>query len=107
MLSRLIAPPCLPCIEGRQLTAPHSSSIPPTTAPLQALHIDIKAVRSVLIHWIRTVRRKLSARFQQDLRPHSDRGGECSSRLLEDFCREEGIAPSFMLPESPHQNGIA
>ncbi|CAI7771406.1 unnamed protein product [Closterium sp. NIES-54] len=35
------APPCLPCIEGRQRTAPHSSSFPPTTAPLQTLHMDV------------------------------------------------------------------
>ncbi|CAI7769018.1 unnamed protein product [Closterium sp. NIES-54] len=34
------APPCLPCIEGRQRAAPHSSWFPPTTAPLQTLHMD-------------------------------------------------------------------
>ncbi|CAI7803986.1 unnamed protein product [Closterium sp. NIES-53] len=28
------ATPCLPCVEGRQRAAPHSSSFPPTTAPL-------------------------------------------------------------------------
>ncbi|CAI7866376.1 unnamed protein product, partial [Closterium sp. NIES-54] len=36
------APPCLPCIEGRQRAAPHSSSFPPTTAPLQTLHMDVR-----------------------------------------------------------------
>ncbi|CAI7909805.1 unnamed protein product [Closterium sp. NIES-54] len=35
------APPCLPCVEGRQRTAPHSSSFPPTTALLQTLHMDV------------------------------------------------------------------
>ncbi|CAI7898054.1 unnamed protein product [Closterium sp. NIES-53] len=35
------APPCLPCVEGRQRTAPHSSSFPLTTAPLQTLHMDV------------------------------------------------------------------
>ncbi|CAI7866047.1 unnamed protein product [Closterium sp. NIES-53] len=35
------APPCLPCIEGRQRAAPHSSSFPPTTTPLQTLHMDM------------------------------------------------------------------
>ncbi|CAI7797635.1 unnamed protein product [Closterium sp. NIES-54] len=35
------APPCHPCIEGRQRAAPHSSSFPPTTAPLQTLHMDV------------------------------------------------------------------
>ncbi|CAI7853967.1 unnamed protein product [Closterium sp. NIES-54] len=34
------APPCLPCVEGQQRAAPHSS-FPPTTAPLQTLHMDV------------------------------------------------------------------
>ncbi|CAI7848588.1 unnamed protein product [Closterium sp. NIES-54] len=36
-----LAPPCLPYVEGRQHAAPHSSSFPPTTAPLQTLHMDV------------------------------------------------------------------
>ncbi|CAI7832427.1 unnamed protein product, partial [Closterium sp. NIES-53] len=40
-LLRSPAPPCLPCVEGRQRAAPHSSAFPPTTAPLQALHMDV------------------------------------------------------------------
>ncbi|CAI7911942.1 unnamed protein product [Closterium sp. NIES-54] len=32
--------PCLPCVEGRQRAAPHSL-FPPTTAPLQTLHMDM------------------------------------------------------------------
>ncbi|CAI7895569.1 unnamed protein product [Closterium sp. NIES-54] len=35
------APPCLPCVEGWQRAAPHSSSFPPTTSPLQTLHMDV------------------------------------------------------------------
>ncbi|CAI7780756.1 unnamed protein product, partial [Closterium sp. NIES-53] len=35
------APPCLPCVEGRQHATPHSSAFPPTTAPLQTLHMDV------------------------------------------------------------------
>ncbi|CAI7766690.1 unnamed protein product [Closterium sp. NIES-53] len=35
------APPYLPCIKGRQRAAPQSSSFPPTTAPLQPLHMDV------------------------------------------------------------------
>ncbi|CAI7904887.1 unnamed protein product, partial [Closterium sp. NIES-54] len=35
------APPCLPCVEGRQHAALHSSSFPPTSAPLQTLHMDV------------------------------------------------------------------
>ncbi|CAI7880743.1 unnamed protein product [Closterium sp. NIES-53] len=36
-----LAPPYLPCVEGRQRATPHSSSFPPTTAPLQTLHMDV------------------------------------------------------------------
>ncbi|CAI7798215.1 unnamed protein product [Closterium sp. NIES-54] len=32
--------PCLLCVEGRHRAAPHSS-FPPTTAPLQTLHMDV------------------------------------------------------------------
>ncbi|CAI7879453.1 unnamed protein product, partial [Closterium sp. NIES-53] len=35
------APPNLPCIEGRQRAAPHSSSFPLTTTPLNTLHMDV------------------------------------------------------------------
>ncbi|CAI7829142.1 unnamed protein product [Closterium sp. NIES-54] len=39
-LPPLPAPPCLPCVEGRQRATPHSS-FPPTSAPLQTLHMDV------------------------------------------------------------------
>ncbi|CAI7816641.1 unnamed protein product [Closterium sp. NIES-54] len=32
---------CVPCVEGRQRAAPHSSTFPPTDAPLQTLHMDV------------------------------------------------------------------
>ncbi|CAI7888837.1 unnamed protein product [Closterium sp. NIES-54] len=35
------APTCVPCVEGRQRAAPHTSSFPPTEAPLQTLHMDV------------------------------------------------------------------
>ncbi|CAI7872458.1 unnamed protein product [Closterium sp. NIES-53] len=101
--------PCLPCVEGRQRVAPHSSSFPPTTAPLQTLHMDGQVV-DVLIPWIRTVRLQLHERLGHDLpvlRLHSDRGGEFSSDLLREFFCGEGILQLFMLPDSPQQNGIA
>ncbi|CAI7906073.1 unnamed protein product [Closterium sp. NIES-54] len=82
-------PPCLPSVEGRQRAAPHSSLFPPTTAPLQTLHMD---------------------RFCQDLlvlRLHSVRGGEFSSDLLREFYRGELILHSFTLPDSPQKNRIA
>ncbi|CAI7774224.1 unnamed protein product, partial [Closterium sp. NIES-53] len=68
------APSCLPCIEGRQRAAPHSSEFPPTTAPLQTLHMD--------------------------------GGGEFSSGLLEELCRDEGVRQTFTLSASPQHNGI-
>ncbi|CAI7912283.1 unnamed protein product [Closterium sp. NIES-53] len=34
-------PTCVPCVEGRQRAAPHSSAFPPTEAPLQTLHRDV------------------------------------------------------------------
>ncbi|CAI7841905.1 unnamed protein product [Closterium sp. NIES-54] len=123
-LPRSLTPPFLPCVEGRQRAAPHSSSFPPTTAPLQTLHMDVRYtryttifplqskadVRGVLIRWIRAVRLQLRARFREDLpvlQLHSDRGGEFCSFLLEDFCGAEGIVQSYTLPASPQENGIA
>ncbi|CAI7799122.1 unnamed protein product [Closterium sp. NIES-53] len=35
------APTCVPCVEGRQRIAPHSSEFPSTEAPLQTLHMDV------------------------------------------------------------------
>ncbi|CAI7881310.1 unnamed protein product, partial [Closterium sp. NIES-54] len=35
------APTCVPCVEGRQRAAPHSSEFPPTEALLQTLHMDV------------------------------------------------------------------
>ncbi|CAI7749825.1 unnamed protein product [Closterium sp. NIES-54] len=34
-------PTYVPCVEGRQCAAPHSSAFPPTEAPLQTLHMDM------------------------------------------------------------------
>ncbi|CAI7870354.1 unnamed protein product, partial [Closterium sp. NIES-54] len=142
-LPRSLAPPCLPCVEGRQRAAPHSSKFPLTTALLQTLHMDVwgpapvvrtdqeryfllvvddytrytsvfplrcKAdVSGVLIPWICATRCQLRERFCRDfpvLRLHYERGGEFSSHLLAEFCRDEGIRQSFMLPASPQKNGI-
>ncbi|CAI7825451.1 unnamed protein product [Closterium sp. NIES-54] len=120
-LPRGPAPSCVPCVEGRQRAAPHSSEFPPTEAPLQTLHMDSRyttvfplrckdEVSEVLIVWIRVVRLQLRERFGSDfpvLRLHSDRGGEFSSDLLRAFCRAKGIRQTFTLPASPQQNGIS
>ncbi|CAI7913931.1 unnamed protein product, partial [Closterium sp. NIES-54] len=39
-----LAPPYPPCVKGRQCAAPHSSSFPPTTTPLQTLHMDFVSI---------------------------------------------------------------
>ncbi|CAI7904230.1 unnamed protein product [Closterium sp. NIES-53] len=91
------APTCVPCVEGRQCAAPHTSEFPPTEAPLQNLHMDVWGparvrgqgheryfllvvddysryttvfpLRSteVLIVWIRGTNRQLSESFGSDL----------------------------------------
>ncbi|CAI7868783.1 unnamed protein product [Closterium sp. NIES-54] len=105
------APTCVPCVEGRQRAAPHSSSFPPTEAPLQTLYLDMwgpTRVRGqgheryfllVVDDYSRyTTVSPCAARV---------RGGEISSNLLRAFCRSEGIRQTFTLPASPQQNGIA
>ncbi|CAI7916903.1 unnamed protein product [Closterium sp. NIES-53] len=37
------APTCVPCVEGPRRAAPHSSEFPPTEAPLQTLHMDVRS----------------------------------------------------------------
>ncbi|CAI7926382.1 unnamed protein product, partial [Closterium sp. NIES-53] len=36
-----LGPASVPCVDGRQRAAPHSSQFPPTEAPLQTLHMDV------------------------------------------------------------------
>ncbi|CAI7775164.1 unnamed protein product [Closterium sp. NIES-53] len=103
------APPCLPCVEGRQRAAPHSSSFPPTSAPLQTLHLDMWGPARVSGQ----DRERYFLLVVDDYThyttvfPLRSKGGEFSSDLLRDFCRGEGILQSFTLPASPQKNGIA
>ncbi|CAI7886515.1 unnamed protein product [Closterium sp. NIES-53] len=119
------APPCLPCVEGRQRAAPHSSSFPPTTAPLQTLHMDVSGPARVsgqgreryfllvvddYTHYTTVFPLHSKEEVPNDLpvvRLHSDRGGEFSSDFLRDICCREGILRPFTVPDSPQQNGIA
>ncbi|CAI7890497.1 unnamed protein product [Closterium sp. NIES-54] len=116
------APPCLPCVEGQQCVAPHSFSFPPTTAPLQTLHMDVWGLariseqdrdcyfllvvddytRYMTVFPLRSKSEELPV-----LRLHSDTGGEFSSDLLWDFCCGEGILQPFTLLASLQQNGVA
>ncbi|CAI7751331.1 unnamed protein product, partial [Closterium sp. NIES-53] len=130
------APPCLPCVEGRQLAAPHSSSFPPTIAPLQTLHMDVWGparlsgqsrecyfllvvddyTRYTTVFPLRSKGQVLdvlipwicTVRLQLRERFGQDLPVlRLHSDLLREFCRGEGILQSFTLPDSPQQNGIA
>ncbi|CAI7737030.1 unnamed protein product [Closterium sp. NIES-54] len=111
------APHCLPCVEGRQRAAPHSS-FPPTIAPLQTLHMDVWGPAPVSGQG----RERYFLLVVDDYTRYTTvfplrRKGEVPdvvipwihafSDLLWDFCRGEGITQSFTLPASPQQNGIA
>ncbi|CAI7794038.1 unnamed protein product, partial [Closterium sp. NIES-54] len=98
-----LAPPGLPCVEGRQRAAPHSSWFPPTTAPLQTLHMDVWGPTRVSgqgreRYFLLSVSSSASDSVRTFL--------SCVC-TLRDCCRWEGILQSFTLPDSPQQNGIA
>ncbi|CAI7801955.1 unnamed protein product [Closterium sp. NIES-53] len=105
------APPCLPCVEGRQRAAPHSSSSPPMTAPLQIIQIDVWGPA----HVSGQGRERYFLLVADDYTRYTTvilctarvRGGEFSSDLLREFYRVDGILQSFTLPASPQQDGIA
>ncbi|CAI7858720.1 unnamed protein product [Closterium sp. NIES-53] len=105
------APTCVPCVEGRQRAAPHSSEFPPTEAPLQTLHMDVWGPARVRgqgheRYFLLVVDDYSRYTTVFPLR-RKDRGGEFSSDLLRAFCRAESIRQTFTLPASPQQNGIA
>ncbi|CAI7761066.1 unnamed protein product [Closterium sp. NIES-53] len=105
------APTCVPCVEGRQRAAPHSSTFPPTEAPLQTLHMDVWGPARVRgqgheCYFLLVVDDYSRYTTVFPLRS-KDRGGEFSSDLLRAFCRAKGIRQTFTFPASPQQNGIA
>ncbi|CAI7924374.1 unnamed protein product [Closterium sp. NIES-53] len=107
--------PSLPRLRGmasRALrAAPHSSSFPPTQAPLQTLHMDVWGPARIRgqgheRYFLLVVEDYSRYTTVFPLRS-KDRGGEFSSDLLRAFCHLEGIRQTFTLPASPQQNGIA
>ncbi|CAI7761446.1 unnamed protein product, partial [Closterium sp. NIES-53] len=88
------SPTSVPCVEGRQRAAPHSSPFPPTEAPLQTLHMDVWGPARV-----------------------RGQGHERYFLLVvDDYSRFTAVFPlrskgdvteTFTLPDSPQQNGIA
>ncbi|CAI7785653.1 unnamed protein product, partial [Closterium sp. NIES-53] len=103
------APTCVPCVEGRQRAAPHSSSFPPTEAPLQTLHMDVWGPARVRGQGHERYFLLVVDDYSRytTVFPLRSKGGEFSSDLLRAFCRLEGIRQTFTLPASPQQNGIA
>ncbi|CAI7781579.1 unnamed protein product [Closterium sp. NIES-53] len=109
------APTCVPCVEGRQRAAPHSSSFPPTEAPLQTLHMDVWGPACVrgqgheryFLLVVDDYSRYTSIFPLRGKGEFTEVGGEFSSDLLRAFCRGEGIRQTFTLLASPQQNGIA
>ncbi|CAI7802855.1 unnamed protein product, partial [Closterium sp. NIES-53] len=85
-LPRSPAPPCLPCVEGLQRAAPHSSEFPPTTAPLQTLHMDFYHPRS------RRVFSSQDVNFDEPV---------CYYRLHPHASHPVPLAPLFLVPVSP------
>ncbi|CAI7771437.1 unnamed protein product [Closterium sp. NIES-54] len=88
------APTCVPCVEGRQRAAPHSSEFPPTEAPLQTLHMDV---------W-------------GPARVHGQGHERYFLLVVDDYSRytmvfplrsKGDVAETFTLPASPQQNGNA
>ncbi|CAI7912611.1 unnamed protein product [Closterium sp. NIES-53] len=103
------APTCVPCVEGRHRAAPHSSSFPPTEAPLQTLHMDVWGPARVRgqghERYFLLVLDDYSRYTSLPLAQQG--GGEFSSDLVRAFCRLEGIRQTFTLPASSKKNGIA
>ncbi|CAI7882744.1 unnamed protein product [Closterium sp. NIES-53] len=95
------APPCLPCVEGRQRAAPHSSSFPLTTTPLQTLHMDVWGPARISGQ----SRERYFLLVHHGL-PLAQQGSEVVSSPPTS-CRGEGILQSYTLPDSPQKNGIA
>ncbi|CAI7893472.1 unnamed protein product, partial [Closterium sp. NIES-53] len=105
------APTCVPCVEGRQRAAPHSSSFSLTKAPLQTLHMDVWGPARIRgqghERYFLLVFDDYSRYTTVFPLRSKDRGGEFSSDLLRAFFRLEVIHQKFTLPASPQQNGIA
>ncbi|CAI7793068.1 unnamed protein product, partial [Closterium sp. NIES-54] len=88
------APICVPCVEGRQRAAPHSSEFPPTEAPLHTLHMDVWGPARV----------RGQGHERYFLLVVDDYS--CYTTVFP-LRSKGGVTETFMLPASPQQNGIA
>ncbi|CAI7745988.1 unnamed protein product, partial [Closterium sp. NIES-54] len=98
------APTCVPCVEGRQRAAPHSSEFPPTEAPLQTLHMDVWGPARVRgqgheRYFLLVVDDYTHYTTVFPLRSKGD--------VTEPSVVHRASARPFTLPASPQQNGFA
>ncbi|CAI7870072.1 unnamed protein product [Closterium sp. NIES-53] len=116
-------PICVPCVEGRQRAAPHSSSFPPTKAPLHTLHMDVWGPARVRgqgqeryfllvvddYSYYTSVFPLLSKGDVTEVLIDWIRGArrQLSERFGSNLPVLRGIRQTFTLPASPQQNGIA
>ncbi|CAI7812270.1 unnamed protein product [Closterium sp. NIES-54] len=91
-------PTCVPCVEGWQRAAPHSSTFPPIEAPLQTLHMD---------EW--GPARVRGQGHERYFVPAVDDYSRYTTvfPLRSKGEVPEGIRQTFTLPASPQKNGIA
>ncbi|CAI7790677.1 unnamed protein product, partial [Closterium sp. NIES-53] len=109
------APTRVPCVEGRQRAAPHSSTFPLTKAPLQTLHMDVWGPAHVrgqgheryFLLVVDDYSRYTTVFPLRSKGEVLEVGGEFSSNLLRAFYSAGGIRQTFTLLASPQQNGIA
>ncbi|CAI7757486.1 unnamed protein product [Closterium sp. NIES-53] len=110
-LPPLPAAPCLPYVEGRKRTAHHSSSFPPTTAPLQTLHMDVWGPARVRgkdheRYFLLVVDNYTRYTTVFPLRSN-DKRWRVLLRPLAGLFSWGLFLQSFTLPASPQQNGVA
>ncbi|CAI7780004.1 unnamed protein product, partial [Closterium sp. NIES-53] len=98
-------PTCVPCVEGRQRAAPHSSHFPPTEAPLQTLHMDVWSPARVSGQGHERYFLLVVDDYSRytSVFPLRSKGDVTEGA----YCRARGIHQTFTLPDSPQQNGIA
>ncbi|CAI5966555.1 unnamed protein product [Closterium sp. NIES-64] len=93
------APTCVPCVEGRQRAAPHSSEFPPTEAPLQTLHMDRCGAPPA------SVATGIRQTFTLPASPHQNGIAERRIGMVMDVARTSMIhaaAPHFLWPFAVH-----
>ncbi|CAI7750553.1 unnamed protein product [Closterium sp. NIES-53] len=110
------APTCVPCVEGRQRAAPHSSSFPQTEAPFQTLHMDVWGPARVRGQGHERYFLLVVDEYSRYTTVFPLRGKGEVPEVLIDWIRgarrklSESFGsdlPTFTLPASPQKNGIA